>query len=399
MRLARIVGIVVLIGAVTASGCGKKTREIRVGEYGSLTGDKATFGVSTEHGIDMAFARVNAAGGIAGLPVRVIVEDDQGKPEEAATAVNKLIIQDRVVTVLGEVASSNSLAGAPICQEQKVPMITPSSTNPSVTQVGDYIFRTCFIDPFQGTVMARFAAQSLGFKKVAILRDAKSDYSVGLARFFNEEFTRLGGQIVGDESYVQGDVDFKAPLTALISRGPEAIFVPGYYTEVGLIARQARELGYNGPLLGGDGWDSPRLIGIGGTSLEGCYFSTHYSTDDPTPVVQEFIRDYKAKYASPPDAMAATGYDAARLLVQKLEELQKESPDLFASLVDGGGGTNRSTRAQALAALRTLIAGTKDFPGVTGSITLDENRNARKPAVVLQIRDSEYHFVERVSGE
>lgn len=397
----RTLGLCLLVGmALALVGCGGTKDEIRIGEYGSLTGDKATFGQSTNRGIAMAVEEANAEAGVNGIPIRVITEDDQGRPEEAATAVNKLVVQDQVVAVLGEVASSNSLAGAPTCQENKVPMITPASTNPSVTAVGDYIFRVCFIDPFQGTVMARFAYQSLGLRRVAVLRDAKSDYSVGLARFFVEEYNRLGGEIVGDESYQQGDVDFKAPLTALVSRNPEGIFVPGYYTEVGLIARQARELGYKGPLLGGDGWDSPKLTEIGGEFIEGAYFSNHYSTDDPNPLVQNFISRYKEKHAEAPDAMAALGYDAARLLIQTLRTQQKEDPEGFRSFVGkpAGDAAAKSAHAAARAKLRDLLADTRDFPGVTGVISLDEDRNARKPAVVLQIKDGQYRFVERITS-
>lgn len=380
-----------------AGGCGSKPSGIVLGEYGSLTGDKATFGTSTHRGIEMAIEEATSAGGISGTPVRVVTEDDQGKPEEAATAVNKLVVQDRVATVLGEVASSNSLAGAPICQQNKVPMVTPASTNPAVTQVGDYIFRVCFIDPFQGTVMARFAFQSLGLRRIAILHDAKSDYSVGLSKFFEQELERLGGQIVANESYQQGDVDFKAPLTSLIARNPDGIFVPGYYTEVGLIARQTRELGYKGPLFGGDGWDSPKLTEIGGSALEGCYFSNHYSTDDPNPVVQDFIKRYKTKYGDAPDAMAALGYDATRLLVHCLETLKTQDPTAFAALSSGAPAGAGGARGAALTRLRDLLAGTKDFPGVTGVISLDADRNARKPAVVLKIQDGKYHFVERIA--
>lgn len=398
---ALTIGCVLALGATLAfSGCSPRANEIKIGEFGSLTGDKATFGTSTHRGIVMAIDDANAGGGVGGLPLRVIIEDDQGRPEEAATAVNKLVTQDRVVTVLGEVASSNSLAGAPICQDNKVPMITPSSTNPAVTAVGDYIFRMCFIDPFQGSVMARFAYHSLGLRKVGILRDAKSDYSVGLTRFFTDDFRRLGGEILGDESYQQGDVDFKAPLTALISREPDGLYVPGYYTEVGLIARQVRELGYKGPLMGGDGWDSPRLTEIGGPALEGSYFSNHYSTDDPAPVVQNFIQRYREKHGEAPDAMAASGYDAARLLVLKLQELHQQDPALFAALGSAAraDAAGKEARARALARLRDLIAATRDFPGVTGNITLDENRNANKPAVVLQVHQGALRFVEKIGA-
>src|SRR3989338_9192051 len=241
--------------------CTKKEDKniIKIGEYGSLTGSEATFGTSTHNGIMLAIDELNSAGGIAGKKIKAITVDDQGKPEEAASAVTKLITSDKVAVILGEVASSRSLAGAPIAQRYKIPMVSPSSTNPKVTQVGNYIFRTCFIDPFQGKVMANFAKNTLKAKKVAILRDVKSDYSVGLAEFFTKTFTDGGGKVVVDLSYTAGDIDFKAQLTTIRSKGVEAIFVPGYYTEVGLIARQAKELGVSVPLLGGDGWDSARL--------------------------------------------------------------------------------------------------------------------------------------------
>ena len=387
-------------GILFTLGCGGEGGKIKIGEYGSLTGATATFGTSTHQGILIAMEEVNAAGGVGGILLDLITEDDQGRPEEAATAVNKLIVQDQVIAVLGEVASSNSLAGAPICQEARVPMITPASTNPAVTEAGNYVFRICFIDPFQGTVMARFARESLKLNKVGILRDAKSDYSVGLAGFFTAEFQRLGGEVLGDESYQQGDVDFRAPLTALITRGPEGIFVPGYYTEVGLIARQARELGYTGPLMGGDGWDSPKLAEIAGKSIDGCYLSNHYSADDPNPVVQSFIQSFKQRFNVSPDAMAALGYDAMRLLVKCLTDLQAQDPEAFAVLAStpGGDSSAKAAHERARARLRDLIAGTSRFPGVTGEITLDEQRNAQKPAVVLEVRDGQFHFAERIGS-
>jgi branched-chain amino acid transport system substrate-binding protein len=258
---------------------------ILVGEFSSLTGGTATFGQSTHNAIMMAFDEINASGGVLGKKLKVLVEDDQSKPEEAATAVTKLISQDRVVAVLGEVASSRTLAAAPIAQSNKVPLISPSSTNPRVTEVGDYIFRVCFIDPFQGSVMAKFAASTLKLTKVAILRDIKNDYSVGLADVFIERFKEMGGSITSDQSYSEGDTDFSAQLTSIKASNPQAVFVPGYYTEVGLIARQAKSLGLNVPLLGGDGWDSPKLTEIGGPALNGSYFSNHYSVDDPKPEI------------------------------------------------------------------------------------------------------------------
>ncbi|HEV2064746.1 MAG TPA: ABC transporter substrate-binding protein, partial [Thermoanaerobaculia bacterium] len=266
-----------LVSAALAAtfSCGKSGsgREILIGEYGSLTGGIATFGISTRDGSQMAFDEINAAGGVLGQKIKLLVEDDQSKPEEASTVVTKLINQNHVVAMLGHVASTHSLAAAPICQANKVPMITPSSTNPRVTQQGNYIFRVCFIDPFQGAVMAKFAADTLKVKKVAQLVDVRSDYSVGLQTFFRQHFKSLGGEIVSEQSYSAGDSDFRAQLTQIKATNPEAIYVPGYYTEVGTIARQARELGITVPLLGGDGWDSPKLWEIGGEALNGCYFS------------------------------------------------------------------------------------------------------------------------------
>ena len=275
------IGLGVVLGLALLGlglGCGGGgSDELVVGEFGSLTGNDATFGQSTKNGVEVALADLAAKqqGMIGGLKVRVQAEDDQSKAEEAATAVQKLINQDRVIAVVGEVASSRSLAGAPICQNAGVPMISPSSTNPKVTQVGDYIFRMCFLDEFQGAVMARFTADSLKLKKVAILKDNKSDYSVGLAQFFTDEYRRLGGQVLVEQVYSSGDQDFRAQLTSIKAKNPQAVVIPGYYTEAGLIARQARELGLKQPLIGGDGWESEKLIEIGGEALNGAYYSNH----------------------------------------------------------------------------------------------------------------------------
>ena len=380
-----------LIGAL-AAGCAKRQNELLIGEYGSLTGTTATFGISTKNGIELFIDNVNSSGGIAGTPIRVIVEDDQSKPEEAATAVNKLVDQDQVIAVLGEVASSRSMAAAPICQQAGVPMISPSSTNPKVTEIGDYIFRVCYIDPFQGQMIAKSAKETLGFTRAAVLRDTKNDYSVGLANFFSEAFQALGGTIVADEAYGEGDQDFKAQLTVIKSKRPQVLVVPGYYTEVGLIARQARELGLDVPLLGGDGWDSDRLIEIGQTALEGSSFINHYFPGDPNPAVQRFVSAYRGRYNGTPDALAALGYDAAGVLVAALNALQQESPASFKALL----GPRNEAQKEARAKLREKIAATKDFPGVAGRITLDASRNAVKPAMLIGIKDGKYHLVAAV---
>jgi branched-chain amino acid transport system substrate-binding protein len=364
-----------LLAAALLPACRRGAgNEIVVGEYSSLTGTTATFGQSTHNAIMMAFEEINAAGGVLGKKVRVFVEDDQSRPEEAATAVTKLINQNHVVAMLGEVSSSRSLAAAPICQANRVPMISPSSTNPRVTQVGDYIFRVCFIDPFQAEVGARIAWEILRLKKVAILSDVRNDYSVGLQTFFRQTFKAFGGEIVAEQSYSEGDSDFRAQLTQIKSANPEGIYVPGYYTEVGTIARQARELGITVPLIGGDGWDSPRLWEIGGEALNGCHFSNHYSVDDPSPAVQKFVADYRKKYNQTPDALGALGYDAARILADAMTRANSTSGDK----------------------VRDALAATKDFQGVTGTITINSERNAVKPAVVLKIENGKFVYVTTV---
>ncbi|HTA77105.1 MAG TPA: ABC transporter substrate-binding protein [bacterium] len=370
-------GLVLLLLALATLSCGPKLNpnEIRIGEYAALTGAEATFGISTDNGIKLAIDEINAVGGISGKTLKLTVYDDQGKPEEAAVVTTKLITQDRVQVVLGEVASSLSLAAAPICQQNKVPMISPSSTNPKVTQVGDYVFRVCFIDPFQGQVMADFAMNHLKAKTAAVFRDQKSDYSMGLADFFVKRFKEKGGTIVTDQSYVAGDVDFKSQLTNIRGEKPDVIFVPGYYGEVGLIAKQAKELGIKVALLGGDGWDSSKLYEIGGAALDGCYFSSHYSPDSTDPHVKDFVKKYQAKYGQVPDALATLGYDAMGVLASAL----------------------KNAKSLSEADIRDAIAATKAYEGVTGSISLDANRDAVKPAVVLKITNNKASYVTTVN--
>ncbi len=356
-------------------GCTKSQNEILVGEYSSLTGSTATFGLSTNKGIKMALDEANEKGGVRGKKIKLITLDDQGKPDEAAAAVTRLITQNKVVAVIGEVASSLTEAAAPFAQQNKVPLITPSSTNPSITKGRDFVFRVCFIDPFQGLVMAKFAWENLKVKKVAIFRDKANLYSIGLADAFIESFKKLGGTIVTDLSYQEKDIDFKAQLTQMKSKSPEAIFIPGYYTEVGLIARQAVQLGLKVPLLGGDGWDSTRLHEIGKEAINGHYYSNHYSTESTDPSVQDFIKKFKARYNEVPDGLAALGYDAAKILVAAMERTTEVTPQN----------------------IRDELAKTKDFLGVTGKITLNENRDAVKPAVIVQIDNEKRKFVTTVN--
>ncbi|HMI32475.1 MAG TPA: ABC transporter substrate-binding protein [Candidatus Limnocylindrales bacterium] len=384
--------VIAVASLLVLTSCAKREAEIKVGEYGSLTGGTATFGTSSKNGIELFVDNLNAQGGIGGRKIHVLVEDDQSKPEEAATAVNKLIAQDGVVAVLGEVASSRSLAAAPICQNASVPMISPSSTNPKVTEIGDYIFRVCYIDPFQGMVIAKFAKNTLHFSKAAILRDNKNDYSVGLANYFAEAFKGMGGTIVADEAYAEGDQDFKAQLTNLKGKKPEFIFVPGYYTEVGLIARQARELGITVPMLGGDGWVSERLLEVAQDALNGSYFVNHYYENDPNPIVQNFVQSYRKRYNSTPDGLAALAYDAAGVLTTAMQQLLSADPKAFETLSGPPNADQKAARAK----LRELIAATRDYAGVTGRISLDEHRNAVKPAVFVGIENRAYKLVATV---
>jgi branched-chain amino acid transport system substrate-binding protein len=349
---------------------------IVIGEFASLTGKEATFGISAHEGTQLAVETLNVAGGVLGKKIELLTEDNQSKAGETSNVVNKLISKDGAVAILGEVASSRSLEAAPICQQNGIPMVTPASTNPKVTETGDNIFRVCFIDPFQGTVMANFVTKTLKAKKVAVFTDVKSDYSKGLAKFFKEGFLKTGGQIVAELDFNGGDKDFKAQLTAIKSAAPDAVFVPGYYTDVALIAIQARQLGLTVPLCGGDGWESQTLLDIGKDAVEGHYFSTHYASDAATPAITAFVDAYKKRYnGKVPDAMAALGYDSAMFLVDAIKR----------------AGTTDSK------ALRDALAATKEFAAVTGKISINAQRDAVKSAVILQIKDGKFKYLETVA--
>ena len=322
----------------------------------------------------MAFDEINAKGGVLGKKLEVFTEDDGSEAKQVPGVVQKLINQNQVLVLMGEVASTRSLAAAPIAQKFKVPMVTASSTSPEVTKKGDFIFRTCFIDPFQGTVMSKFARENLKVKRVAILTDVANDYSKGLTQFFSDDWTKNGGQIVATASYSEGDKDFQSQLTKIKGSAPDVIYVPGYYTEVGNIAVQARRLGLKQPLLGGDGWDSPKLYEIGGKQIQGCYFSNHYSSQSKDPKVVKFVADYKTKYGEVPDALGAVAYDAAYIVADAIKR---------------AGAEDRQK-------VRDALATTAKFPGVTGTITIDKDRNAIKPAVVLQIVGNEGKYVTTI---
>jgi branched-chain amino acid transport system substrate-binding protein len=348
---------------------------IHIGYFGDLSGPTFNFGKSASNGVLMAVDEINRAGGINGRKLDVAIEDDHGSPERAATLVSKLINEDKAVAVIAGGASGPSLAAAPRAQAAKVPLISPSSTDPAVTRTGDFIFRVCFIDAFQGEVMARFATSVLKARKAAIMVDFNNPYSRGLSEFFETSFKKLGGEVVSKQSYAQGDPDFRGQLSTIRGLEPDVIYVPGYYGDVGLIAKQARQLGFTQPLLGGDGWDAPELWGIGGDALNGCYISNHYSVEDPAPQIQTFISNYKSMYGNlVPDAHAALGYDAMRFLAEAIQK----------------AGTADSQK------LRDALGATKNFQGVTGKISMDADRNAVKPAVVLKLQDGNYIYQETI---
>jgi branched-chain amino acid transport system substrate-binding protein len=358
-----------------SSGAADTTGDILVGFYGSLTGDGASFGQSSREGAELAVDELNAAGGVLGRKLRLLVEDDQSKPEEASNAVTKLVTQDKVVAVIGEVASRRTLAAAPISQKYQIPMITPASTNEKVTEVGDYVFRVCFIDPFQGEVLAKFAYNDLKARKVAILRDQAQDYSVGLTDSVQRNFTKLGGRVIAPVSYSTGDADFKAALTRIRSEKPDVLFATGHYPEAAIITRQARELGMTMPILGGDGWVGDALQN-GREALKNTYISNHYSGDNPDPVVQNFVNSYKKRFSKDPDAIAALGYDAIKVLADSLTRaMSTEGPKL-----------------------RDAIA-SADVPGVTGRLKMNAQRNVDKPAVIQEVTyaNGEVKFVYKTT--
>ena len=373
-RLPRTLAVAV-VAAAALTACRLSEQTVKIGEYASLTGKEAAFGQSSHKGTLLAIEEINAAGGVLGKKVELITEDDQSKQGESATIVKKLISRDKVVGILGEVASMRSLEAAPICQAYRIPMISPSSTNPKVTEIGPYIFRVCFIDPFQGTVMAKFAKDTLKLHRVALLTSVSSAYSVGLAKYFKERFVADGGEIVIDQKFTEGDKDFNAQLTAIKAAGVEGIYVSGYYTEAALICKQARELGITIPLFGGDGWEAPELVEIGGAAVEGCYYSTHFSPQADTPKGKAFVASYQARWGEIPDAMAALGYDSAGVMIDAIRR---------------AGSTEGP-------AIRDALAATKDYDGATGMTTMDKDRNASKAAVVIMIKDGKFKFVQSVA--
>jgi branched-chain amino acid transport system substrate-binding protein len=381
-KLFVVLTLLLAIGLTLSCARQQKTAEdrstLKIGFFGDLSGPTFNFGQSAMNGVLMAADEINQSGGINGHQIDVVIEDDKGSPEAAAQLTGKLIAHDKVAAIIGAGASGNSLAAAPKAQAAKVPLIAPSSTNPAVTQAGNYIFRACFIDAFQGEVMAKFAANTLKAKTAGIMLDFNSPYSRGLTDFFELSFAKLDGHMVVKQSYSQGDADYRGQLSAIKAANPDVVYIPGYYGDVALIARQARQAGLTVPLLGADGWDAPELWELGGDVLNGCYISNHYSADDPSENIQKFVHNYRQRYGNlTPDAHAALAYDAMRFLADAIQR----------------AGTTEGPK------LRDALAETKNFAGVTGIISMDHDRNAVKPAVVLKLQDGRYIYQETIQPE
>jgi branched-chain amino acid transport system substrate-binding protein len=355
-------------------GCARAAEPIKIGFFMSITGRDASFGEASLRGARLAVDQLNAGGGVLGRPVELIVEDNRSVAGESATAAKKLIARDRVVALVGECSSARTLEAAPVAQAAGVPLITPASTSPKVTQIGDAIFRVCFIDPFQGDVLAAFARRRLNLKRAALLIDAGSPYSLGLAEFFSRSFIALGGEIVATQKYSGSDTDFRAQLTSIRAAQPDALFLPGYYVAAGLVAQQAKQLGLKATLLGGDGFEAPQLLEIGGAALEGTYYSTHFAAENTEATSRRFVDAFRARHSSAPNGLSALSYDAVNLVAHAIAR---------AGTIDKG-------------ALRQALATTKDFPGVTGRTTLNAQRDADKDAAIIKVEGGRLVFVEAV---
>ncbi len=381
MKKSSIIAMIALVVAVAfaVTGCGggssSKTadaKDIKIGVVYELTGGTASFGTAANNGTKLAFKEINAAGGILGKQISMVSADNKSEPSESANAMTKVISQDKVVAVVGFTTSSNGIAGSAVNEASKIPFIGAAPTNPKFTvdektnKTKPYTFRVCFIDPFQGTVGANFVLKDLKLKKAVVLIDNSSDYSKGLAKFFKEAYTKGGGTIAGEEAYLQKDKDFKAILTKVKGMNPEVIYLPGYYEEVGLIAKQAREMGISIPIVGGDGWDSPKLAEIGtAAGMNNTFFTNHYSPEDTSAASKKFVDAYKKEYGVMPDAMAVLGYDAAYVLADAIKRAGSAEP----------------------AKIQVALAATKDFPAVTGLTTMNETHDAVKSAVIIEMKD------------
>lgn len=349
---------------------------IKIGMIASLTGDQQPWGVDSQKGAQLAVDEFNAAGGLNGKSVELLVEDTASKPESGKRATEKLVGDDKVLAIVGEVASGITIQAADVCQEQAVPLVAVGATRVDITQKGGAIFRACFTDNFQGAAMAKYAYEDLGLHNVAVMTDRKLPYSTGLSDVFKRAFDSFGGKIVTEEFYESGgNVDFKAQLTNIKAKNPEGLFCSGYFTEVGPIARQREQVGLNVPMFGGDGWDSTKLIDSGGTGIIGSFFLNHYHNSEQREEVQNFVKKFQAKYSQPPaTAMGALGYDATLIVLDALKR--------------SAGLDSKS--------LITAISETKDLKGVSGNLTIGPDGNAQKPALVLKVEKTGFKPVKQI---
>lgn len=375
------------VTALALAGCsGAKTAKepdlITIGANLEMTGSNASFGTSSLNGIHMAVEEANINGGVLGKKIQVIAVDNRSEVAGSSDALAKLS-ENKVSVMIGPDTSSNVIALAPLAASDKMPLISPSGTNPAITvdpatgKTREYMFRACFTDPYQGKVMADFARDRLKVQKAVVLVDNSSDYSKGLAEFFEKRFQDKGGSVALQEAYMAKDVDFKPILTKVAAQKPDMIFIPGYYQEVGLILRQAREMGITIPILGGDGWDSDKLIEIAGAeNLKDTYFCNHYSPEDQNPKLQDFIKKYEARYGYKPDGFAVTAYDAAGLALEAIKAGSAKPEDV----------------AKALTHIR-------NFEGISGKITIDEQHNTVSSGIIMNFKDGHRSFVERIDPD
>ena len=369
------------------SGCGRKPAETApkptpvpagpaIGFFAPMSGPQASFGSDAVNGATLAVEEVNAGGGLLAQPCRLVIKDTHSVPEDAVAAVADLIDKDKVIALVGEIASDRSLAAATVAQSRGIPMLTPGATSDSVTAIGPFIFRACYTDKFQAAVMAKFA-RSIDVRRAAILSDQSNPYGKGLADIFKRDFVEHGGEIVAEEAYRAGDTDFTIQLNAIKDKNPEIVFLPSYYAEAALVIKQARKAGIEAPFLGTDGWDSQEFLRVGGAAVDNCYFSSHFSSERSAERVKQFSEAYAAKYGAPPPPLAALAYDAVHLMASAVTRAGNGQPE----------------------AIKDALASTRDFGGVTGTITFDDFRNPQKPGIVIRVDEGKFSYLETVAPE
>jgi branched-chain amino acid transport system substrate-binding protein len=377
--MKRALPAIAILFLAVAAAVPSDAKEMKIGLVTPLSGDVKTFGESVRNSFLIAVEEANAKGGVAGMKITWVIQDDKNDATEAANVANLLVNQHRVKAIVGSVTSKASIPVSDIIQAGRIPTISPTATNPKVTVADgkrkDYMFRACFIDPFQGSVLAKFALETLKKKSAAVLYDASNDYSKGIAEVFRDTFRKQGGKVAAFESYGKDDVDFSALLTKVKASGADVLFLPDYYNKVGLIAKQAQEKGLKVQLIGPDGWDSPDLVKIAGSSIEGGYFSNHYSPDDRRPEVVAWVKKYKDRHGQVPDALGTLAYDATNMLLEAIRKAGSDDPKK----------------------IREALASLKDFRAVSGKSTMDRNGDCVKSAAILKIEGGKQAFVKMVN--